>query len=211
MSFQNTKGLFIQLYSIHGLIRGNNPELGRDADTGGQIKYVLELANALSRDERVGKVELVTRQIKDKNVSGDYTKPVEEITDKFDIVRIRCGGGKYLRKELLWDHLEEFVDKSIIHIKSIGRLPDIIHSHYADAGYVCSELTKFFGIPFVHTGHSLGRDKKRKLLSEGVSEEEMEKRYRIDHRLNVEEEIIYYADMIVTSTRQEIIKQYIEF
>jgi len=29
------KGLYIQLISIHGLIRGEDPELGRDADTGG--------------------------------------------------------------------------------------------------------------------------------------------------------------------------------
>ena len=61
------KGLYIQLYSIHGLIRGNNLELGRDADTGGQTKYVLELAQTLSEDPRVERVDLVTRQIKDKN------------------------------------------------------------------------------------------------------------------------------------------------
>ena len=208
MSNQYNKRFYIQLYSIHGLIRGNNPELGRDADTGGQVKYVLELARALSRDKRVEKVELVTRQIMDKNISDDYSRHIEIINDKFNIVRIRAGGGKYLRKELLWDHLEEFVDKSIKYIKSVGRLPDIIHSHYADAGYVCSELTKFFGIPFIHTGHSLGRDKKRKLLDGGMNEEEMERRYRFSHRIGVEEDIIYFADMIITSTRQEIKKQY---
>ena len=60
MSNQYNKRFYIQLYSIHGLIRGNNPELGRDADTGGQVKYVLELARALSQDKRVEKVELVT-------------------------------------------------------------------------------------------------------------------------------------------------------
>lgn len=38
---QNTR-LYLQLLSIHGLIRGENPEFGRDADTGGQVKYVLE-------------------------------------------------------------------------------------------------------------------------------------------------------------------------
>jgi sucrose-phosphate synthase len=208
MNNQKNKKLYIQLYSIHGLIRNKNPEFGRDADTGGQVKYVLELANALSKDKRVEKVELITRLIKDKNLSGDYALTTEYVNDKFSIVRIRAGGGKYLRKELLWNHLEEFVDKSIKHIKSRGRLPDIIHSHYADAGYVCSELTKFFGIPFIHTGHSLGRDKKRKLLNEGISEEDIEKRYKIAHRVKVEEEIIYFADMIVTSTSQEIQDQY---
>ena len=184
-------GLYIQLYSIHGLIRGNNLELGRDADTGGQTKYVLELAKTLSGDKRVGKVELVTRQIKDKKVSEDYSVPVEKINDKLSIIRIRCGGGKYIRKELLWNFLEEFVDKSIKHIKSSGRMPDVIHSHYADAGYVCTEITKFFGIPFIHTGHSLGRDKRRKLLSDGLDEKEIEKRYKINHRIDVEESIIF--------------------
>ncbi len=208
MSNNKNKGLYIQLYSIHGLIRNENPELGRDSDTGGQIKYVLELARALSHDHRVEKVELITRQIKDKNVSEDYAKHIGKVNNKFNIIRIRAGGGKYLRKELLWEHLEEFVDKSIKHIKSEGRLPDIIHSHYADAGYVCSELTKFFGIPFIHTGHSLGKDKLRKLLNEGMTNDEIEKRYKINHRIRVEEDIIYFADMIVTSTLQEIDTQY---
>jgi len=123
------KGFYIQLYSIHGLVRGHDLELGRDADTGGQIKYVLELANFLNNDPRVDKIEIVTRQIKDKNVSSDYSAEKEKINEKLSIVRIRCGGNKYIRKELLWNHLEEFVDKSIKYIKSVGRLPDVIHSH----------------------------------------------------------------------------------
>jgi sucrose-phosphate synthase len=211
MSETNKNGLYIQLYSIHGLIRHGNPEYGRDADTGGQVKYVLELANELSHDPGVEKVELITRLIKDKNISDDYSKPEVKVNDKFSIIRIKAGGGRYIRKELLWNHLEEFVDKSIKHIKSVGRLPDVIHSHYADAGYVCSELTKFFGIPFIHTGHSLGRSKLGKLLSDGLSMEEIEKRYKISHRIEVEETIIYYADLIITSTSQEIEKQYGEY
>lgn len=207
----NSKKLYIQLYSIHGLIRGHDIELGRDADTGGQVKYVLELAKKLSEDPRVELVELVTREIKDKNVSKDYSQHIEQINDKCRIVRIRCGGGKYLRKELLWSHLEEFVDKCIKYLKSSKRLPDIIHSHYADAGYVCSELTKFFGIPFVHTGHSLGRNKLQKLLNDDLSFEDIEKRYKISHRIDIEEDIIYYADMIITSTHQEIEQQYGEY
>ncbi|KAI3763752.1 hypothetical protein L2E82_13749 [Cichorium intybus] len=30
--------------SLHGLIRAENMEVGRDSDTGGQVKYVVELA-----------------------------------------------------------------------------------------------------------------------------------------------------------------------
>lgn len=199
-----SKGLYIQLYSLHGLIRGSEPELGRDADTGGQTKYVLELATNLSNYEEVEKVELVTRWINDKNLSTDYSIPIEKVNSKLDIVRIRCGGGKYIRKELLWNHLEEFIDKSIKYLKPKNRLPDFIHSHYADAGYVCSELSKFFGLPFFHTSHSLGRDKQKKLLENGLSPEAIEKRYKMDKRISAEEQIYFNADMIVTSTTQEI-------
>jgi hypothetical protein len=48
-----SNGLFIQLFSLHGLVRAENLELGRDADTGGQIKYVVELAKALEKREDV--------------------------------------------------------------------------------------------------------------------------------------------------------------
>ena len=70
------------------------------ADTGGQIKYVIELANALSQREEVRQVELFTRLISDKAVSKDYAKSLEKVNDKFKIVRIQCGGRKYMRKEL---------------------------------------------------------------------------------------------------------------
>ncbi len=200
--------LYIQIYSIHGLIRSNNLELGRDTDTGGQTKYVVEFAKALSSDPRIGKVELITRWINDKRVSSDYAVPEEKVNDKLSIIRIQCGGGRYIRKEVLWDHLEEFVDKSIKHIKSVGRLPDIIHSHYCDAGFVCTELTKFFGIPMIHTSHSLGIQKRERLLSGGLSAEEIETRYNMTRRIEVEESILNYADMVITSTRDEKEKQF---
>ena len=69
MPNKNNKGLYIQLYSIHGLIRGHDLELGRDADTGGQTKYVFELANTLSTYPEVEKVELVTRWTPHRDVS----------------------------------------------------------------------------------------------------------------------------------------------
>jgi sucrose-phosphate synthase len=198
------RGLYIQLYNIHGLIRGHDLELGRDADTGGQTKYVFEFASTLSSHPEVEKVEIVTRWISDKNVSPDYSLPVEKINDKFDIVRIRAGGGKYIRKELLWDHLEEFVDKSIKYLKTKKRLPDFIHSHYADAGYVAAELSKFFGIPFFHTSHSLGKVKLQKLIEDGFNQDFIEKRYKISQRIQNEEKIFLFADIIIASTSEEV-------
>ncbi|HOI28913.1 MAG TPA: HAD-IIB family hydrolase [Melioribacteraceae bacterium] len=201
-------GIYIQLYNIHGLLRGHDLELGRDADTGGQTKYVLELAKSISLHENIDCVEIVTRYINDKEVSPHYSYKEEIVNNKLKIIRIGCGGSKYIRKELLWNHLEEFVDKSIKYIKSKGRLPDIIHSHYADAGFVCTELTKFFGIPLIHTGHSLGINKRNNLIKQGLTTEDIEKRYKISRRIEAEEAVTFYADKIITSTNQEITDQY---
>ncbi len=203
-----TRPLYIQMFSLHGLIRAENLEMGRDADTGGQVTYVLELARQLSSMEAVGRIDLFTRLIGDKSVSDDYAVPIETVNDKFRIVRIQCGGRKYLRKELLWPHLDEFVDKTVKFIKRERAIPDVVHGHYPDAGYVAMELARFFGVPFIFTGHSLGRVKKQKLLDDGIREADLNRRYKIDHRIAVEEELLNQADLIVTSTRQEIDEQY---
>ena len=201
-------GLYLQLISIHGLIRSHSLELGRDADTGGQTKYVVELAKALANHEDVTQVDLVTRLVRDKNISSDYSKPIEEICDGARIVRIQCGGRKYLRKELLWPHLEEFIDKTIKFITSQSRSPDVFHGHYADAGYVAMQLASAFDSPFFFTGHSMGKNKLAKLLADGMTEKEIFRQYKIHNRIDVEESVIQKADMIITSTQQEIDKQY---
>ena len=202
------KGLYLQMFSLHGLLRAENMELGWDADTGGQIKYVVELARALSEDQRVGRVELFTRLIADKSVSEDYAVPVEEVNDKFSIVRIQCGGRKYMRKEKLWTHLDEYVDKTIKYIKRQKDIPDILHGHYPDAGYVVMQLADIFGVPMVYTGHSLGKSKLVQLMGNGMQKADVQKKYKIDHRIQVEEEILKKADLIIASTRQEVQQQY---
>jgi len=202
------KGLYIQIYSLHGLIRGEAPELGRDADTGGQVKYVLELAKALGQHEDVAQVDLLTRLIDDKRVDPSYSVPVENLSDNTRIIRIQCGGKKYIRKELLWPHLEEFIDRSIRFITSQKKVPDYFHGHYADAGYVAMELATAFGTPFIFTGHSLGKPKKEKLIADGLSPARINKQYKMDIRISVEEEIMRKADRIITSTQQEIREQY---
>ncbi|MGD8353923.1 MAG: HAD-IIB family hydrolase, partial [Pseudomonadota bacterium] len=65
-----------------------------------------------------------------------------------------------------------------------------------------------FGVPFIFTGHSLGRAKKQKLLGEGMQEKDINRKYRIDHRINTEEDVLQQADLVITSTRQEIEDQY---
>lgn len=193
----------IHLYSLHGLFRAENLEIGRDADNGGQIAYVMELAKALSRRPEVTQVHLFTRRIEDAALSADYAKVIEPVNEKFDIRRISCGGKRYLPKEQLWRHLDEFVTNALTHIKSEDVFPDWIHSHYADAGYVASELSANLNVPFAHTGHSLGRPKLQKLIAGGMPEDEAYDRFKFSDRFNAEEATLLNSEFIVTSTAQE--------
>lgn len=200
--------LSIVLISVHGLIRGHDLELGRDADTGGQTKYVVELARALGDRADVEKVVLLTRRVIDDQVSPDYAEPIETLSEKACIVRIECGEQTYLRKEMLWDSLENFSDNALAYLKTQERLPDVIHSHYADAGYVGSRLAHQLGIPLVHTGHSLGRNKRQQLLASGIKRGEIETTYHISRRIEAEETTLGVAELVITSTQQEIEQQY---
>ena len=193
----------IHLYSLHGLFRANNLEIGRDADNGGQIIYVMELAKALSRRPEVTHVHLFTRRMDDPAVGPDYARPIEAVNDKLDVRRIACGGRRYLPKEELWPHLDEFVTEALTHIKAESLLPDWIHSHYADAGYVGTELSSMLNVPFAHTGHSLGKPKLEKLLAAGADRAEVMKRFQFERRFAAEDGTLANAEFIITSTEQE--------
>ncbi len=202
---------YIQLFSPHGLIRHREPEIGRDTDTGGQVKYVLELLHALSEHEHVRKVDLFTRQIVDKRVSPAYAQPIETVNEKARIVRMKCGGSKYLRKERLWNHLEEFVDRTIQFNKDQNDIPDLVHGHYADGNHIARVLANFFQIPFFSTAHSLGRNKLAILTQGGASARSIDKDLNIKRRIREEEMAIAAADLVITSTSHEIETQYTEY
>ncbi len=200
--------MYIQLISIHGLVRGQNIEMGRDADTGGQVRYVLELARTLSSFPEVEAVDLFTRRIRDKRVASDYAQEIEQLAPNCRIVRLPCGGGRYIRKEKLWPFLDDFADAMISFTRHEKRTPTVVHGHYADAGYVAKEVASFFDVPFIFTGHSLGKPKLDYLLNEGWSREQANKVLNIDHRISVEQDCLAVADLVVTSTRHERDQQY---
>jgi sucrose-phosphate synthase len=206
---QTHKGLYLSLISVHGLIRADNLELGRDADTGGQTKYVVELARALASQPGVAQVDLFTRRVSATDIDPEYRQEIETLGDNARIVRVLAGPEEeYLPKELLWDHLDAFADNMLSFFRESGREPDIIHSHYADAGYVGTRLAHFLGVPLIHTGHSLGRVKRRRLLATGLSSSDIDQRYNMSRRIEAEEATLAAADRVITSTHQEIEEQY---
>ncbi|CAM8886278.1 unnamed protein product [Rhodiola kirilowii] len=233
---QKEKKFYIVLISLHGLIRGENMELGRDSDTGGQVKYVVELARALATMPGVYRVDLLTRQISSPDVDWTYGEPTEMLNlEKLEnhnqeigessgayIIRIPFGPkDKYVAKELLWPHVPEFVDGALSHIiqmsKALGEQigggepvwPVAIHGHYADAGDSAALLSGVLNVPMVFTGHSLGRDKLEQLLKQGrLTREEINTTYKIMRRIEAEELCLDASEIIITSTRQEIEEQW---
>ncbi len=201
--------LYIILVSVHGLMRGKDIELGRDADTGGQIKYVLEQAQALIAHRDVERVDILTRQVIDSKVADSYSEPQEELADGLRIIRLPCGPRRYLRKEVLWPYLDSFADQALKHIRQVGRIPDIIHGHYADAGYVGRRLCSLLEVPLVFTGHSLGRVKLQRLLANGQTPAAIERQYHISQRIEAEESALDLAVQVIASTHQEIEEQYL--
>ncbi len=207
-SNNNGKGLHIALLSLHGLIRGHDLELGRDSDTGGQTKYVVELARALAAREDVRRVDLITRQVIDDRVSDDYAQVEEVLCPKAKIHRIAFGPRRYLKKESLWPYLDLFVDHAVNFFRRTGGVPDIIHGHYADAGYGGAHLARLLRVPFVFTGHSLGRVKKQRILKNNEDATELEETYSFSSRIEAEEIALETASLVVASTLQEVEDQY---
>jgi sucrose-phosphate synthase len=203
--------MYIQLVSIHGLLRGDAIEMGRDADTGGQVRYVLELAKALCKLDQVAQVDLFTRRIRDRRVSPDYGEEIEALGPKCRIVRLPCGGGRYFRKERLWPFIDDYVDAMIAFTRREQRTPSFVHGHYADAGYVAKEVASAFDVPFVFTGHSLGKPKLEYLLRDGWTAEDADKELAINRRIEVEQECLSVADLVITSTRHERDEQYANY
>ncbi len=201
---------FLHLH-LHGLIRSNSLELGRDSDTGGQTQYVLELVKSLANSSEVDQVDLVTRLINDSKVDKSYSKQKEFIEPGAQILRFQFGPSKYLRKELLWPYLDELTNNLVKYYQKQENKPNFIHAHYADAGYVGVRLSQTLKVPLIFTGHSLGREKKRKLLEAGLKNNQIEKLYCISKRINAEEEALKYANIVVTSTKQESVSQYSQY
>ncbi|KAF8407163.1 hypothetical protein HHK36_006289 [Tetracentron sinense] len=224
------------LMSLHGLIRGENMELGRDSDTGGQVKYVVELARALGTMPGVYRVDLLSRQVSSPEVDWSYGEPTEMLTSRSSegfmheigessgsyIIRIPFGPkDKYIPKELLWPHIPEFVDGALSHIIQMSKVlgeqigegqpiwPISIHGHYADAGDSAALLSGALNVPMLFTGHSLGRDKLEQLLKQGrQSREEINVSYKIMRRIEAEELSLDNSEIVITSTRQEIEEQW---
>ncbi len=225
MEPQRLDRLYVVMISLHGLIRGDRMELGRDSDTGGQVKYVVELARAMALHPAVHRVDLLTRLIRDPRVDSEYGVEEECIAKgRGDhggayIVRLPCGPtNQYINKESLWPHVREFADRGVAHatrmlstMSESGRRCELycVHGHYADAGEAAVLMCSTLDTQMAMTGHSLGRNKLDHLLnSASMTRAEIEATYAISRRIEAEERSLDVASLVFTSTQQEIEEQW---
>ena len=174
--------------SVHGYF-DPVPILGQ-TDTGGQVTYVLELAKHLGR---MGiQVDIFTRQFEGR----DRIAPVN---DNVRVVRLPCGPDKFIRKEDLYPHWNEYVGNLYEFIEGNDLNYDVIHGHYWDAGYVSMKLTEALEQPFFYTAHSLGAWKMEQM---GGDPAEMEKLFKFTERLHWEN-IVFRAARAHTVTTED--------
>jgi mannosylfructose-phosphate synthase len=182
----------ILMISLHGYV-GANAELGKP-DTGGQVVYVLELAERFSR---LGKrVDLVTRQFEDQ---PEY----DHVNENYDVWRIPFGGKKFIRKEDMHDHLKKFVTNTLAAIKKENKKYDVVYSHYWDAGWAGQKIAEELGICHVHTPHSLGWWKQNSMGSD-MDEKEMEKTYRFKERIRKEYFVFQMCNFVIATTLPQV-------
>ena len=189
--------------ALQGALRWSNVEYGLTADTGGHIKYVLELVDALSRNARVGSIDLVVRAFEGKGFDPVYGRAIETVAPKVRIVRIAGGHRRYVTKEEMWTEHEALLASLLAHVDR-GSPPDLVHAHYADAGALAAGLKAARGIPFAFTGHSLGAVKAKAYRQSGRVNPDR----GLDRRIAIENAAIASADLVIASSRDEAELQY---
>jgi len=182
----------ILMISLHGYVAAS-PELGKP-DTGGQVVYVLELAERFSRLGR--RVDLLTRQFEDQ---PEY----DHVNENYNIWRIPFGGKEFIRKEDMHDYLKKFVTNTLAAIKKENKKYDIVYSHYWDAGWAGQKIAEELGISHVHTPHSLGWWKQHTMGSD-MDEKEMEKTYRFKERIQKEYFVFQMCNHVIATTIPQV-------
>ena len=189
--------------ALQGCLRLANVSYGITADTGGHIKYLLELARASATDPAIERIDIVTRGFIDPKLGEAYHPDAGEVSGKLRLVRLADDEPGYLPKEDLWRQHEALCDAFISFLTSCGELPDLIHAHYADGGILARAAKERLGIPYIFTGHSLGAVKQQ---ANGGGENDA-----IAQRIAIEERVLERADAVIASSRDEAEAQYAHY
>ncbi|MEV4841892.1 D-inositol-3-phosphate glycosyltransferase [Micromonospora matsumotoense] len=157
-------------------------------DAGGMNVYILEVARRLA--EANVEVEIFTRA-----TSGDLP-PVVEMAPGVHVRHVTSGPLEGLTKEELPGQLCAFT-AGVLRAEA-ARPPghyDLIHSHYWLSGQVGWLAKERWGVPLVHTAHTLAKVKNAQLAAGDRPEPKA--------RVIGEEQVVAEADRLVANTRVE--------
>ena len=157
---------------------------------GGQNNYVKQLALAL--EDKGWQIDVATHWC-------DSSAPkIETFGNACRVIRLEAGHRGFVSKDEMYSMLPAFYEelKSTVNLESY----DIVHTHYWLSGLIGKKLKKDFGLPYVHTAHSLGWAKEK---ATGVHDQ---------RRINAEKVILKNADQILATTNNEkqLIKTFVE-
>ncbi|WKA59071.1 glycosyltransferase [Planococcus shenhongbingii] len=148
---------------------------------GGQNNYVKQLALAL--EKKGWQIDVVTHWC-------DASAPrIEKFGTACRVIRIEAGHKGFVSKDEMFTMLPSFYTelKSTLSLSSY----DMVHTHYWLSGLIGKRLKEEFGLPFVHTSHSLGWAKAK---ATGI---------RDARRAKAERAILKAADQILATTNNE--------
>lgn len=167
-----------------------------NGDAGGMNVYVLELSRQLAA--RGIEVEIFTR------ATSRHQQPIVDAEPGIKVHHVAAGPFEGLEKNDLPSQLCSFV-RDVLRAE-VEREPghfDLVHSHYWLSGQVGTVARERWGVPLVHTMHTMAKVKNAQ-LADGDSAEPV-------GRICGEEEIVRLADRLIANTveeRRELIELY---
>ena len=157
-------------------------------ETGGMNVYVRELAREMGR--RGLAVDVFTR-----SQDSEIRRISRRLGDCVRVIHLPAGPQVPYNKNLIYDHLDEFVEGVRAFAEAEGSRYDVLHSHYWLSGLAAHDLRAAWGTPIVHMFHTLGELKNRV----AQSSDELEP----PRRIASEGEIMRVADRLIAATALE--------
>ena len=196
--------MYVVHIALQGCLLAQDVQYGVTPDTGGHIKYLLELVNACTLRAGFARNVIATRRF-ESSLGELYAGEGEQIDPKTQIIRLPTATAAYLAKEDLEGEIASFAEALIAWIEGQSTRPNILHAHYADAAKVAAIVKAQLGIPFIFTAHSLGRVKLKAMSLQGLTKSVDPK---LERRIETEEQAMQEASLIIASSRDEAEVQY---
>jgi len=155
-------------------------------DSGGQNVYVGQIARHLA--DAGWAVDVFTRR------DSPQLPQIAEWVDGVRIIHVPAGPARYVPKEQLLAHMEEFTRYVVAFCRKQRTSYDLVHANFFMSGLVAMELRRELGIPFVVTFHALGRVRR---MHQGTADAFP------PERIEIEDRIVAEADRLIAECPQD--------